>query len=162
MNSDYIKACLAANFRFIKRCAIMATEVGYFNSDFLVIRDNKLVEVEIKLTKSDLLADFRKDKHAIFENKVEPNKRQKDFIPNFFYFCVPPELVEVAVSKCIGKKYGVLKVLDRGRYCDRIRVIKQASKLHENNVTEQVKTKIFSRLSSEMANLRIDLAKERK
>lgn len=33
------------------------------------------------------------------------------WVPNQFYFAVPPELVEHALNKCVGKPYGVMQIL---------------------------------------------------
>jgi hypothetical protein len=102
MESSYIKACLSAYFRFSKQCHFIATEVGRFNADFLTVKKGMMTEVEIKVSKADLNNDFKKQKHQIYEQNASP------WTPNYFYFCVPPELVDYAVAKCVDKPYGVM------------------------------------------------------
>jgi hypothetical protein len=80
----------------------MATEVGRYNSDFLVKRKDQLIEVEIKVSKSDLNNDFKKDKHRIYESG------RSFWTPNQFYFAVPESIAEYAAAKIAGTKYGLL------------------------------------------------------
>ena len=108
MNSSYIKAVLTANYRFGKQCHLMATECGRYNADFLAIINNKLIEIEIKTSKADLNNDFKKPKHRIYASG------NSYWTPNEFYFAVPEELVEYAVAKCVGKKYGVIRIIKSG------------------------------------------------
>lgn len=209
MKSDYMKAVLSANFRFSKQHKFIATECGRFSSDFLAYKAPHLTEVEIKVSKSDLNADFKKDKHRIYE--MGNNK----WAPHYFYFAVPEELKEYAVAKCVGKKYGVMVIADtdtikvrdiwigntkdfaerridemkrklggfkvlhfyekidednnrsswwlkheyqsfHAPYKDRVRIVKRATKMHNNLVDRRVIHSIVARLSSEMSNLRID------
>ena len=154
MKSDYMKACLSAYFRFTNGCSCIATEAGSYSSDFLVVRKHKLVEVEIKVTKADLNADFRKPKHKIYESG-----RDSQWTPNQFYFAVPKELVAYAVSKCVDTPYGVMVVNESTRkymWKDRVKVVKRAKKLHDRPVARVVIHTIYSRLASEMARLRIN------
>lgn len=149
MNSTFIKAALSAYFRFTRQLFIMATEVGRFNSDFLIISKDELVEIEIKTSRSDLNADFKKDKHKIYENA------NSDWAPNFFYFAVPKELLEYAVTKCVDNKYGVMLISDNGPWTQRVRIVKRAKRLHTKLPSIAVEKTIIKRLASEMANLRI-------
>ena len=156
MDSNYIKACLCAYFRFSKRCFHISTEVGRFNCDFLAISGETSFEVEIKTSKEDLNADFRKAKHRIYEMKCD------QWTPNYFYFCVPPELLDHAIAKCAGTKYGVMKAYSeddksKSKYMfkERISVVKKAVKLHNNLVSDHLRKTVLARQSSEMANLRI-------
>jgi hypothetical protein len=65
-----------------------------------------MIEIEIKTSKADLNNDFKKPKHRIYETKQGP------WVPHQFYFAVPEELVEYALTKCVGKPYGVIKILN--------------------------------------------------
>lgn len=83
----------------------MATEVGMFNSDFMVIdKSNAMHDIEIKVSKQDLLADFKKRKHLRYE------LCNSYWTPNYFYFAVPEHLLEYALAKCADKKYGVMLI----------------------------------------------------
>ena len=154
MKSDYIKACLSAYTRFKYGCGVMATEVGNFSADFVMYRKGQLLEVEIKTSKSDLLADFRKDKHKIYKTG------KHHWIPNFFYFAVPKELVEVALLKGLNYGYGVMVIDEHGMYKDRVRILRRAKPIHVRSVNDKVKRAIVQRLASEMANLRINSIKD--
>ena len=108
VNSDYIKVVLLHNFRFQKQFKYVTTEAGRYNSDVLAInKSGKLVEVEVKVSKTDLTADFRKPKHLIYQQKPEFK-----WTPHQFYFAVPKEIVEFAIAKTVGKPYGVIVVED--------------------------------------------------
>lgn len=135
MDSKYIKAALSANFRFKKQCKWMATEVGKFSADFLAISKSgkDLIEVEVKVSKTDLANDFKKRKHMVYSDK-----RDK-WTPNYFFFAVPPHLVEYAVASCVGKPYGVLEIIKADK-----RVVKKwpcsRSENHEALVKRIIKT----------------------
>lgn len=101
MDSGYMKAALSAYFRFKRGIKFIATECGYYNSDFLAITKKALIEIEIKISKADLNAEFKKPKHKVYADA------RSDWTPNQFYFAVPQELAEYAVAKCIDTKYGV-------------------------------------------------------
>jgi hypothetical protein len=105
MDSKYIKAVLCHYFRFKRQCAYIATECGQFSSDFLAIHKNKLIEVEIKVSKADLNNDFKKPKHRIYETT------RKIWVPNQFYFAVPSEMLKYAATKIVDKPYGLLEIL---------------------------------------------------
>jgi len=145
-----MKACLCAYFRFSRGVGQIATEVGEFNSDFLAIRKGNMFEIEIKTSKADLNADFKKRKHTIYEQD------KSVWTPNYFYFAVPNNLVEYAFAKCVDNNYGVLEILESGPWKERVRVVKRAKKLHNRFAPEKVKYYLINRLSSEMANLRIN------
>lgn len=104
ITSNYMKAALCTYYRFGKSAKYIATECGRYYSDVLAICNGHLIEVEIKVSKADLSNDFKKDKHRIYETNIGKE------VPNYFYFAVPQELVEFAVSRCIGKPYGVILV----------------------------------------------------
>lgn len=125
-----------------------------YNSDFLVVRKHSLIEVEIKVSKADLTADFKKPKHQIFESGKDIN-----WTPSQFYFAVPPELVEHAIAKCVDTPYGVMVIHDKKKrylWPERVKVVKRAKKMHGRPVARIVLHRIYSRLSSEMTRLRID------
>ena len=131
----------------------MCTEVGKFNADFWCYRKNELIEVEIKTSKSDLNADFKKKKHILYKTG------RHYWIPNRFYFAVPEELVKYALAKSVSYGYGVMVVSDKGSIvgADDVRIIKRSSKLHDRLPNNTVIRNIEQRLMSEMANLRVKL-----
>ena len=158
MDSSYIKACLSAYFRFSKQTSIIATEVGMFNADFLAFKKGILTEIEIKVSKADLNNDFKKQKHQVYEQNAS------NWTPHYFYFCVPPELVEYAVAKCVDKPYGVMAVKEsdtRLPFKERVRVVKRAKKMNNNITSRKVINYIVARLASEMSNLRIEFERSK-
>lgn len=159
MESTYIKACLSAYFRFKRQTSCIATEVGTFNADFIAVGRGGFLEIEIKVSKADLNNDFKKSKHQIYESK-----KNHPWCPQQFYFAVPEDLVDYAIAKCVDRPYGILAIRDCTKssnrsWMDRVRVVKRATKLHNNPIAPKVKNIIYSRLASEMTNLRIALCK---
>jgi len=155
LDSKQIKTALCHFFRFRKGCKYIATEAGQFNSDFLAIMKNDLIEVEVKTSRQDFLQDFKKVKHTFYKN---PNHK---WTPNYFYFAVPKELIEIAHLKCLGTKYGVLLIRDRllenGRYLEFQEMpttVKRAQRLTENKATQDHIHYICARMSSELCGLR--------
>ena len=106
IDSKYIKGVLCSYYRFKKQCGILATECGRYSSDFLVQHKDKLIEIEVKVSKSDLNNDFKKDKHRIYESG------RSYWTPHQFYFAVPEDIAEYAASKVVGTKYGLLVIGD--------------------------------------------------
>ena len=108
LNSELIKALILSKARFAHQLKFMATEVGAFNADVLYIdKKDQLIEVEVKISKSDLINDFKKRKHLYFDS---PN--QQEFTPHYFYFCTPEFLIDDAQEILKDTKYGLLKCLN--------------------------------------------------
>ena len=131
-----------------------------WESDKLVMtRSDMLYEFEIKISRSDFKADFKKkDKHAILEGKEEfvPSydkvlDRWKSLHeeyykvsnykkPHYFYYAVPEGLIEASeVPEYAGLVYvlpeGEHKTRD-GKSCwDGFYVVKPAPKLHNGKYT---------------------------
>lgn len=106
MKSSYIKAVLSGYYRFKGQHKLVVTEAGRYNADLLAIKKGVMTEIEIKTSRSDLKADFKKQKHRIYSERIGKDV----WIPSKFYFAVPPELVKFAVSQVIDKPYGVIEV----------------------------------------------------
>lgn len=133
--------------------------MGKFNADFIAIGKGRFLEIEIKTSKQDLVADFKKRKHQIYESR-----KNHVWCPQEFYFAVPEELVDYTLNKCADRGYGVLAIREYSKtatrqrsWMDRVRVVKRAKKIHNNPIQDKVKHIIYSRLASEMSNLRIAL-----
>ncbi len=99
--------------RYGKQFAYVASEAGFFNADVLGSDGKKLIEVEVKKTKSDFANDFRNKpwKHMFYGKPVES---QLAWVPNQFYFLVPAKL-EVEALKILldNDSPAGLLVLDR-------------------------------------------------
>lgn len=147
-----IRASLISNLRFDKQIYVIATEVGAYFADVLCVRDQKLVEYEIKISRADLMKDFKKLKHKIYE------RDQSDFIPTQFYFVVPENLIKIAIDLVKGSEYAKYGVIE----CDSgtCWVRKRAKKIHNQKVSDGVVNTIAARASSQLANLLLKEAKD--
>lgn len=156
-----------ANLRFSKRSLMLATEAGVFNSDVLALNPDKgmFVEIEVKVSKQDLLADFKKLKHEYYltrYKKKEPFKGHRSykfydqFVPKQFFFCVPSELKDYALEVCDDLPYGVIVYHDSHiSHYRRVKIIKRAKKLHNGPVPVKVIDSVLLRMSSELCNFHI-------
>ena len=157
ITSKHIKAALLANFRFVKQYPIIATEAGAYQADVIALNPliNKYIEVEVKISKSDLLNDLKKLKHHYY--KIN----QGDFIPHQFYYCVPAELVDTALEMIKDLPYGLIKHrgLKYHRNCrmteKAVVIIKRAKKLHDGKIQDDVRVTIEHRMASQLAQYAI-------
>lgn len=134
--------------RFIQRCPFIATEVGSFSADVLGINEKKIIEIEIKISASDLKADIRKHKHRNYTKTglFDYGQWNVQWIPNQFYYAVPEELVEKAKQFLEEHKlesYGIISL-------DGFSVIKRAKKIHEREPNAHVKFALALRMGSEL------------
>jgi hypothetical protein len=154
INAYNIRAILMYYFRF-KRQFVACSEVPtdcYELSDVLVMSKKHMIEVEIKVSKQDLIkGEAKKKKH-----KKEDSKR----IVNKYFICVPTELVEDAkiwIDKT-NKKYGLIEIKGdvdkewRHSYENHINIVKNA-KLLQPKFYEILKDKMLKRLSSALTSL---------
>lgn len=109
---------------------------------FSVTSTDYAIEIEVKVSRSDFFADFKKDKHFLLSkhnhtlltmrgscysdnfssiNVVEVHK----LIPNRFYFCCPKGML---LASEIPKYAGLIHVKDGGEYS----IIKNAPLLHKD------------------------------
>ncbi len=100
-----IKIALMEYYRF-KRQFICAEEVFCCGvADILVDTGTKIIEVEVKISKYDLIkGEAKKRKH----NRIHKFSK---WYPNQYYICVPTDLLEVAkewVEKT-NNKYGIIE-----------------------------------------------------
>lgn len=138
ITSYNIKYALMSYFRF-KRQWNCADEVinGCSVSDVLVDTGKYTMDVEIKISKNDLInGEKKKNKHHQWYNNLT----------NKFALCVPVELEHTALEwiNSTNKKYGLYVYYPDGKY---IITKKQASKLHDI-YTDEFKNRIIKRLGS--------------
>ena len=155
MNSKEIKTKILHYFRIHKRFYYLASEASRFESDILISNGTTIFEIEIKCSKSDLLADFKKKKHVTYKN---PSKHYLSLMPNRFYFAVPPELTQDALNLVKDTKYGVIEVSEATlkvtkfiKYC---KIVKEAENLKEG-LSKKLLHKLLLRMGSELLRLRI-------
>ena len=151
ITSYHLKAHLYAYWRY-KKQYIVADEVSINGSiaDIIVNTGKFLIEIETKISKSDLIqGEKRKKKHEMYIKGMNKYK------PNQFYICVPDYLIkdaEIWVDKT-NKDYGILAFRPGyyGTYGSNICTIKRPKFLHEEPIQDWQKRKIIMRLSSACA-----------
>lgn len=109
-----------------------------WESDLITINENKQVtEYEVKISRNDYKADFRKDKkHASILDAYQYNCNS-ELIPNYFYYVITPGLLD---KKEIPLYAGLIEV---GLS---IRIVKQAPLLHELNAPDDMEMKILKKV----------------
>lgn len=162
LDSKQIKALLFSYFRFKRHYLGVLSEYQFFYNDdiedFIAFRDDEIISVEVKVSKSDFLLDFKNKK------KHQENLRHIDK----FYFCVPEELSEFAGDflKRNFSAYGLLVARDiKG---SEIFVAKPAKRLRKklmgyqrilSGANNALRDSLIQRMSSELASLRMESAK---
>ena len=165
VNSKHIKASAMANMRFTKQYPLVASEVGYFCSDVLAIDPDKgrFVEIEVKISKSDFMADFKKRKHEyylkLYKEKKYISQREyiNSFIPKFFYFAVPECLEDYAIEAVKDLPYGLIIYRHSNiSHARRVSIKIKAKRIHNNELNKCVTRTVINRMYSEICNLHID------
>jgi len=138
--SSDIKYWLMSYFRFTRQwnCADEARNCGYL-ADVLVDTGKDTIDVEIKVTKSDLwYGENKKGKHISWSHHMT----------NKFALCVPEELIETAKEwiKEVNPKYG-LYMYQSDTCGQNIITIITPKRLHDN-YNERYKEVISKRLCS--------------
>lgn len=163
--SDIIKLELMKYFRFEKGMVFVCSEC-INQSDINAINDKCLVEVEVKISKSDFRREFeaptlkngtywKAKKHEFYANPE--NAYSSYIIPNKFYFCVPEEMEQWAMEYLRGKnqKYGLLvydvNILGK---TSSIRLAKGARQLQTNPPNNNTWKQMGQRVTNEMITLK--------
>lgn len=156
-----MKLALLQYFR-LKRQWVCVDE--FYGADIIVDTGKEIIEVEVKVTKSDLINGERKKatKHQLYKRGHSYNIFCH---PNKFLFCVPEKLVDIALGWAneINENYGVIgfdtktfekEILDNAVYwlsnnCF-LRIAKSAKSLHGDysnlrwNIAKKTSAKIAS------------------
>lgn len=109
MNSLECKVKVLHYFRFKRRYLYIATEAGKFNSDILISDGEQIIEVEVKISISDLKNEIKKKKHKIY---ASPTSYYSKFLPNYFIFAVPESMLEKA-KKYIRETDGLISIFEK-------------------------------------------------
>lgn len=155
VSADIIKATISMAYR--DKQYITCTEFRFSHweghkKDVLAVKDNELIEFEIKINKSDLLSDGKKKKH------------KKPPTVNKFYYVVPPDLVDAAIqfTERINPLYGVIShdYPYKGNLSQGIHVAKNARLLMpREKVSSEVFERVYRRLSFENGRHLMKLAR---
>lgn len=130
--------------RIDQRCAFIATEAGPFLADCLGVAEKKMIEVEVKISLSDLKADFKKNKHRTY--LVSTCQYNLKWIPTHFYYAVPGKLVDAAQALLVEHKreeYGIINA-------DLFNVVRRAKWMHKRESESSVKFSLALRMGSEL------------
>ena len=143
--------------RFEKQMVYVATECGQWNSDLLAADEERVIELEIKVSVSDLRAEFKKPKHAHYssDESLRPKgwKRHRWSVPNLFLFLVPASLAPEADAMCEANNpnYGVLSYDWEAPVGERVRSFRKAQRLHSDPPDKEVYRTIAKRMASDLA-----------
>lgn len=154
LNSKQIKVLLFSYFRFKRQFLGVVSEMQLLKDiddieDFIAFKKDEIIGVEIKVSRSDFLADFnnkKKHKKYLTQDYLYPL--------NKFYFCVPillSDFVEDFLSKNYPF-YGLLVV--RGNEIFVKRSAKRLRGKQDIFSNKSLRDKLILRMSSELANLR--------
>lgn len=159
--SKHLKIALMSYFRFKKQC-VCADEVSGVvrgHADILVDTQSEIIEVEVKVSRSDLSNESKKPKHQRIK-EIEINKNYSNWTPNRFYLCVPKNLEEDAKIwiQQINFKYGLLIYREGYPWEDRILCVRKAQLLKES-YNKGAFNIIVRRLCSSVINAYINLTK---
>lgn len=153
-DSARLKAIGLAYLRFGRQMPIACTEAGRWKADILGINAVECIEIEVKVSKSDLKAEFKKKtaKHFLYNNSSSNMT-----CPSYFYFLVPEHLQECALEllKEHSPKTGLLVCeCDTKEYTkDCIKVVKKATRITQERPSRALIATAMSRCSSELCGL---------
>lgn len=140
--------------RYGKRYPIVATESGHWKCDVIGMNSQHATEIEVKISKSDLRAEFKhkKSKHFVYMNS--PGSA---YTPNSFYFLVPDEIADAAVEQTGDTPFGVISchsetAVNYSR--DLVTVVKRARPLKEGPPHKYLVREAQLRMGSELCGLR--------
>jgi hypothetical protein len=155
-----LKAEALSWLRFIKGYHIVCTEVGRWNSDVLGLSAEDSVEIEVKVTKSDLKAEFKnkRDKHTrYFANDLNRDNADTKGIPSYFYIMMPEHLIDEALPIVAVEcpKAGVLKYSGDLRQYGGLNtsVVRRATRIHSKPPTKGTVNTAIRRMSSELCGV---------
>lgn len=141
--------------RYMKQYPIVCTEVGNWNCDALGIGPALMSEVEIKVSLSDLRAEFKnkKAKHYRYWLSNE-GARPYTSVPNFFYVMLPAPLIEDAKTFLdeICPRAGILSY-HTPAWGRTVGVVRKATKIHELPPSKHMVRTAVRRMSSELCGL---------
>ena len=172
--SDTIKLELMKYLRFERNFTFVCTE-GIHNSDISAVTEKCLVEVEVKISKSDFRREFQSStikapnrvkltKHHFY--KCPEDAWRGYILPNKFYFCVPEEMASWALEymKDKNKKYGLLAYCPERIGCQtdsKIKTIRGAKNIHCNEPENRVFRAIGIRTTNELITLKTKYNKDK-
>jgi hypothetical protein len=190
VSPDDLKTLAMCWLRFTKQFDLVCTEDPRRSADVIgtdsSIQCRKMIEIETKVSISDLRADIKKgggrflskhDKlakattfvpgnpHFSAVHGIQTENNDHSMLPTQFYFMVPEDLVDQArdVITTLYPHAGLMtgRPFSDGRFSDDVWVVRKAPVLHRLLIAKEIKGGISARMSSEICNLRIDKMREK-
>jgi hypothetical protein len=161
ITSGIIKTALLHLYRF-KKGFLAATEFRYELgiADVITLsKDNEIIEIEVKISKSDLLAEMKhkETKHA----RISEHSLIK-WTPNRYFLCVPTPLVKDAIEFCetVNPKYGVIEFDDSKGLVrhpeDLLSVARKSQKLHSEDRSVWFREFVTKRMNNDLVKMYTD------
>jgi hypothetical protein len=158
MQTNRIKAALLYYYTFQRCSKLVCTELwdGFGIADVIILKDKIVTEIEIKISKSDLLNELKKGKEILNYGLVTKHDQMYNNImptPNKYYFCVPTELLEYTIdfANKLNPKYGVIEFKDTIiQKCIKIR--KKAYVIHTKDNSINYERRMLQRIPNDLVN----------
>lgn len=161
--SKNIEASLAMYLYEKQHSPITTHFTGYGLSECDVIsisKSNYIYEHEVKISKSDFKADFKKEKHKLMTERKsvterlikENNEMIKDvwyFTPNYFYFVVPKDLITMEE---IPEYAGLIYASEDLNF----EIVKKAPLIHKEKATSNFIRQLSHNLTCKLVFKKID------
>lgn len=156
MKATRIKAEALAWLRYGKRLPVVCTEAGAWNADVLGVSKTMSIEVETKISRADLRAEFKnkRQKHFLYLN-TDGNLKS---VPNYMYFMVPDALRADALEIVSegNPKAGVAIYMDTNLLSGQNVVIaKPPQRLHDAKPGVKLIRTAIMRMSSELCGIHL-------
>jgi len=167
ITANLIKTLLINKYRY-KDGLLVSSEVNLIGTDniadILAVKQStkEYFEVEIKISKSDLIKDIHKMKHKSY---INPSFKG----PNKFYYAVPTKLVPVCENYIDEHTlpYGIIELVSKSftedtfkvnrmkyhsfKYSDILKVVKRPKKLNTYPISDTQFYYFLQRMASELA-----------
>lgn len=130
---------------------------GYEEMDVIAVtKDGYVNEFEVKMSRADFLADFKKHmKHQAYSGKIEPGRLEilKTYVPNRFFYCCPTGLIKPQEApEYAGLIYFTkFQIKGQEKPIMKFEVVKKAPIIHKNKHEEALVRRIARTLSQRMA-----------
>ena len=98
-----------------------------------ISKSNYIYEYEVKISRSDFKADFKKPKHALITEKkfIKETKNETFYLtPNYFYYVVTENLIK---EEEIPEYAGLMYVTEKGDF----NIIKKAPLIHKTKASNE-------------------------
>lgn len=111
-----------------------ASPLGLQECDVISISKSDFIyEYEVKISRSDFKADFKKPKHTLITEKKFIKETKKEIfylVPNYFYFVVPENLITIDE---IPEYAGLMYLTEKGDF----NIIKKAPIIHKTKASNE-------------------------